>query len=258
MPGYESAGPLNYYEHHLGDFARDTGHLSALEHGIYRLLLDWYYAAEKPIPDAQAARLARSPREAVLPVLEEFFVLDGLVWRHKRVEAEIANYRARIEAASRAGKKSAAARAALLEQSFNDRSTAVERPFNEQATHQTPITRHQSPEDQKLSALRAEVGTKRADRVPAAEIISLYHEKLPMLAKVEKLTPARRGYLRQRWAEDLPTLEAWGNFFDDVAGSAFLTGRAEGRGGAPPFRADLEWLTRPGNFAKIAEGKYHR
>lgn len=112
--------------------------------------------------------------------------------------------------------------------------------------------------DSSLSALRADVGGKRANPVPSAEIVGLYHEKLPMLPKVEKLTKARIGYIRQRWAEDLPTLEAWGNFFDDVSGSLFLTGRAPARDGKPPFRADLEWLTRPGNFAKIAEGKYHR
>lgn len=112
--------------------------------------------------------------------------------------------------------------------------------------------------DSSLSALRADVGGKRANPVPSAEIVTLYHEKLPMLPKVEKLTKARIGYIRQRWAEDLPTLEAWGNFFDDVSGSLFLTGRAPARDGKPPFRADLEWLTRPGNFAKIAEGKYHR
>ena len=249
MPGYESAGPLNYYEHHLGDFARDTGHLSALEHGIYRLLLDWYYAAEKPIPDAQAARLARSPRKAVLPVLEEFFVPDGAVWRHKRVDAEIAKFRDKSEKASR----SASARWANSERNANALPTQCEGN-----AHQTPVTSNQTPEDQKLSALRADVGGKRANPVPSAEIVTLYHEKLPMLPKVEKLTKARIGYIRQRWAEDLPTLEAWGNFFDDVSGSLFLTGRAQARDGKPPFRADLEWLTRPGNFAKIAEGKYHR
>lgn len=26
---------MNYYERHLGDYARDTGHLSIMEHGVY-------------------------------------------------------------------------------------------------------------------------------------------------------------------------------------------------------------------------------
>ena len=30
---------MNYYERHLGDYARDTAHLSMMEHGAYGLLL---------------------------------------------------------------------------------------------------------------------------------------------------------------------------------------------------------------------------
>jgi hypothetical protein len=97
-----------------------------------------------------------------------------------------------------------------------------------------------------------------AKRCPYSEIVALYHEKLPMCPKVEKLTETRKGYLRQRWLDDLPTLDAWGNYFTDVAASKFLTGRCAGKDDKPPFVADLEWLARPSNFAKVAEGKYHR
>jgi hypothetical protein len=93
--------------------------------------------------------------------------------------------------------------------------------------------------------------------IPVRQIVDLYHAKLPMLRAVEKITDARRGSIQQRWREDLPTLEAWGRYFDDVAASPFLTGRVPGRDGKPPFRADLEWLCKPGSFAKVAEGKYH-
>ncbi len=97
----------------------------------------------------------------------------------------------------------------------------------------------------------------KANRCPLQDIVALYHAELPQLPTVEKLTAARQGYLRQRWREDLPTLEAWRRYFQDVSASDFLMGRSAGRDGKPPFRADLEWLTRPGNFAKVAEGKYH-
>lgn len=93
---------------------------------------------------------------------------------------------------------------------------------------------------------------------PAQRIVDLYHEKLPELPRCEKLTPTRRGYLRQRWREDLETLEDWAAFFADVRKSDFLMGKKPGRDGRPPFRADLEWLTRPANYAKFIEGKYHR
>lgn len=93
---------------------------------------------------------------------------------------------------------------------------------------------------------------------PAQRIVDLYHEKLPELPRCEKLTPMRRGYLRQRWREDLETLDDWVAFFADVRKSDFLMGKRPGRDGRPPFRADLEWLTRPANYAKFIEGKYHR
>lgn len=100
---------MNYYERHLGDYARDTGHLSVLEHGIYTLLLDRYYATEQGIPADQAHRLARarteSERESVDAVLSEFFTLTDGVWINRRVEEELAKANARINAARENGKK---------------------------------------------------------------------------------------------------------------------------------------------------------
>lgn len=93
---------------------------------------------------------------------------------------------------------------------------------------------------------------------PIAKIVALYHERLPELPKVEKVTQTRAGLIRQRWREDLPTIEHWENFFAYVSQSKFLMGRAAPNGNRPPFVADLEWLVRPSNFAKIAEERYHR
>jgi hypothetical protein len=131
-------------------------------------------------------------------------------------------------------------------------------------------------EDQKISTLRVEVVAGASDalpgdetidrkpvdaqtsnRVPVSDIVELYHAKLPRLPRVEKITDARRGSIKQRWREDLPTLEAWANYFDDVAASDFLMGRSTPTRDRPPFRADFEWLCKPSNFAKVLEGKYH-
>lgn len=92
---------MNYYERHLGDYARDTGHLSLCEHGAYSLLLDRYYATEKPIPAALVYRVSRAqtPEEkaAVDAVLAEFFVprdSDGTTAFHnRRADEAIAKYR---------------------------------------------------------------------------------------------------------------------------------------------------------------------
>lgn len=89
---------MNFYEHHLGDYVRDTAHLSMLEDGCYRRLLDCYYVREAPLPREvkEVQRLVRAAsaaeRKAVETVLREFFVDTEEGWRHKRCDVEIARY----------------------------------------------------------------------------------------------------------------------------------------------------------------------
>jgi hypothetical protein len=99
-------------------------------------------------------------------------------------------------------------------------------------------------------------------------VIDLYHQHLPTLRRVEVWNAARQGYLRQRWREvawelaNTKTIVAadvlnwWAEFFQHVAKSKFLTGRVQHKDGRA-FAADLEWIVKPSNFAKIVEGKYH-
>ncbi len=86
-------GRVNYYKRHIGDYIKDTSHLSLLEHGVYTRLLDVYYGREGPIPDGEAARLigARTAleRAAMKTVLLEFFDLEAEGWRHGRCDEEI-------------------------------------------------------------------------------------------------------------------------------------------------------------------------
>lgn len=100
---------MNYWERHIGDYARDTAHLSLLEHGVYTLLLDRYYATEAPIPEDQAHRVARArskeEKAAVDAVLSEFFTLAGGVWTNGRCDEEIEKARIRIETAKANGKR---------------------------------------------------------------------------------------------------------------------------------------------------------
>lgn len=100
---------MNYYEHHLGDYAKQTSHLTMLEHGAYRLLLDRYYSTEEPIPKDQAHRLARARSKdekiAVDTVLNEFFKFkDGFYW-NGRADEELTKARNRINAAQENGRR---------------------------------------------------------------------------------------------------------------------------------------------------------
>ena len=97
----------------------------------------------------------------------------------------------------------------------------------------------------------------KVERCPVQEIVALYHAELPALPRLVKLTSARAGAIRQRWREDLETLDDWRAYFADVRASPFLMGRVPGRDGRKPFRASLPWLVKSENFAKVAEGKYH-
>jgi uncharacterized protein YdaU (DUF1376 family) len=89
---------MNYYKRHLGDYARDTGWLTTYQHGVYALLLDWYYANEKPIPLALAPRIVKArsgpEKRAVEEVISTFFDVskgDGFAYS-KRADLDIANY----------------------------------------------------------------------------------------------------------------------------------------------------------------------
>jgi len=98
---------LFYYQHHIGDYRRDTGHLTLLEHGIYRQLLDHYYITEKPL-DANAMRLVcvRTTDEcdAYARVLADFFIERDGVYFHKRCDYEIAKFKGKASKASSSAK----------------------------------------------------------------------------------------------------------------------------------------------------------
>jgi uncharacterized protein YdaU (DUF1376 family) len=103
---------MHFYIRHLGDYARDTANLSALEVGIYDLMLDFYYSTEKPLPLNQAdlRNIARcsNPHIAIAmnKVLATFFTKTAQGYFHKRAEEEIA--KARIKSSK--AQASAAAR----------------------------------------------------------------------------------------------------------------------------------------------------
>jgi hypothetical protein len=98
------------------------------------------------------------------------------------------------------------------------------------------------------------VGTPEKPACPHQEIIAIYHEILPQCPQIRDWTPARASQLRARWNEDprRQNLDYWRRFFEYVKSCDFLVGRS----GNKPFFADLEWMTKSGNFTKIREEKY--
>ena len=146
---------MNYYERHLGDYAKDTAHLTMIEHGAYGLLLDRYYATEKPIPSDQAHRLARArskeERQAVDDVLAEFFVLVDGAWVNHRAEIEIAKKESKTKAAQENGRNGGRPKKITLgsENETQQKPTGLfvgSENETQQKAHQSPVTSHQSPD----------------------------------------------------------------------------------------------------------------
>lgn len=89
---------------------------------------------------------------------------------------------------------------------------------------------------------------------PHQEIIALYHRICPELPPVRVWNDQSAANLRSRWKEDhdRQSLDWWESFFaNDVRKSPYLMGRVK------EFQANLGWIVRPANFAKILNGQYH-
>ena len=139
---------VNYYERHIGDYLKDTAHLSLLEHGIYSRLLDVYYTREASIPDDQVIRLigarTREEKDALKAVLQEFFRLDETGWRQDRCDREIERFQDKQRKASASATARWSARTPHSERSANAPPNAMRTHSEGNApNHQTPDTRHQ-------------------------------------------------------------------------------------------------------------------
>jgi uncharacterized protein YdaU (DUF1376 family) len=242
---------MHYYQFNIGDYASHTRHLTLMEDLAYRKLLDHYYLHEQPLNacSSSVARLIgmREHQQEVESVLKEFFTLADDGWIQTRADREIEAFRAKIEQASKAGKASAQRR-------FNACSTDVQ----PNSKHK-PITNNQDK-----TSCQQPSATDIAE-CPHQEVIALYAEKLPMLTQVRTWDGARAQNLRARWrwvltekkpngdryaTDSAQAMDFFGRFFGYVAESDFLTGK-DGK-----WCADLPWLMKAENFAKVIEGKY--
>src|SRR5690242_19915095 len=145
---------MNYYERHLGDYARDTGHLTMAEHGAYTLLLDRYYSTESAIPEAIVYRVAHArtggEKAAVDRVLEEYFTLQDGHWFSHRAEQAIEKFRSLRDVSVANGKRGGRPKS-QQNQGECKPSGFVAGSENETQTkaHQYPVTSNQQEQKQK-------------------------------------------------------------------------------------------------------------
>ena len=101
---------MHYFQHNIADYRKDTMHLSLLEHGVYRQLLDQYYLQEGALPLDQdrICRLINAKtleeKEAVFHVLQDFFIKNDAGYIHKRCDLVINEYNKKSLTASKSAK----------------------------------------------------------------------------------------------------------------------------------------------------------
>ena len=251
---------MNYYERHIGDYLKDTAHLSLLEHGVYGRLLDIYYSREEPIPEDQAMRLvgARSEEEraAVVEVLREFFTLDDGAWRHGRCDEELAKYQDK----QRKAKASAEARWNKDKPQADRNATAMRTHSEGNApSNQTPVINTPLPPK----------GGEGSQVIPCpyAEIVKVYREELPTLPGISVMDDKRQRVIRKRWAWVLSSTKSDGTrrattaaealtwfreFFGRVRANAWLMGESPSKG-HENWTADLDYLMSDRGLKAVIE-----
>lgn len=118
---------MHYYQHHIGDFQRDTASLSDSDTMAYLRLIWMYYDTEQPLP-ADAKKLAfkiGSNPDSVQMILDTFFVKDEEVYRHKRCDKVLNEIYSKSEQARAAAKARWGKNADAMHEQCNSNADAL-------------------------------------------------------------------------------------------------------------------------------------
>jgi uncharacterized protein YdaU (DUF1376 family) len=202
---------MNYYNKHIGDYAKDTAHLSMIEDGAYNRMMDTYYGMEKPLPldRERLYRLVRargaSERKTVDAMLEEFFTQEADGWHHKRCDEEI----------TKAHEKSRKAKESANNRWHSDGNANAMRTHNEGNAPNSQYSNSQEP-------IANSSGARSRRKQPAKACPSEF-EVTEEMAKwaVEQGVPAERvipetekflGHHRAKGTMFADWQQAWGNW----------------------------------------------
>jgi len=169
---------MNYYEHHIGDYAEATAHLSFVEDAAYSRLIRKYYASEKPLPaelkavQRLVAARTKEEKEAVETILDEFFFLAEDGWHNTRCDEEIARYQDKQAKAKRSAEARWNKQPTHSEGNANA-STDAMRTHSEgsapraRSSRQSPVASRQTPDvnptTQSVSCTQPVNGTRKGE-----------------------------------------------------------------------------------------------
>lgn len=145
---------MHYYKFNIADYRADTGHLSVIEHGIYRQLIDWYYLESKPIPLETSTvmrrlRLGFEHEQLLINVLQDFFVKTEIGYTQTRIERELSEYADQVDKNRSNGKRGGRPIKTKVEPINNPSGFQTKPKHN---PNHKPLTNNHKPKDNKYSA----------------------------------------------------------------------------------------------------------
>ena len=227
---------------YVGDYLRDTRHLTAEQHGAYLLLLmaAWNAGGRLPNDSRKLARLAASTPSRWAKIsadVLEFFEVDGDHITNRRLTLELKKASEKSIKRAEAGTRGGNAKAL--------KSNEV------RLANATVLPWHSSePEPEKIDNPSG-YSRPKADALPVQEAFDEWNatasrRRLPV---AKSLTASRRKQIKARLAEG--GIAAWREALSAVEASPLCLGDNE-RG----WRADLDFICQPKSFAKLREGSY--
>lgn len=149
---------MHYYQHHIGDFIKDTSNLDDRQLAAYMRMLWIYYTEEKPLQgDCEDIAFAvRSDEKTVRQLLKHYFNETPEGWSHGRCDREIAEYRAKTK------KNRDAANARWSNRTAKRQHTECNANVSENDANQEPTSNIQEPS---IEAPQS-AANKRGTRLP--------------------------------------------------------------------------------------------
>jgi uncharacterized protein YdaU (DUF1376 family) len=272
-PSHWGLNFVDWYPWYYEEYEADALHLTAVQDGIYRRLIDYYMRSRTPLPDndlalAGAARVGLSEWTANAEIIRAFFRPINGVLHLKRCDQELDKQDNRAKLHSDRARKAAKARwrnnkdlhATSMPKAMLDDATetktqietkkegvdargALAPPLDDDILDIPPAFRRTLP---------AKVnGFDLATLQRAVDAYNVVAEKCS-LPRVQRMTPARSEALDRRLTE-CGGMDGWAAALEKLAGSTFLHGHND-RG----WRADFDFMLQSKSFTRLMEGAYDR
>jgi len=247
---------MHYYQFNIGDYKSHTDHLELMEDLAYRRMMDWSYLHELPLPldikEIAKKILMRTHCDSIAYVLQEFFVETEGGYVNSRINKEVLAFQEKSD------KARASANVRWDKQRTQSEPDAnAMRPHVKRNAKHKPLNIKQEPLNKEKENSKTASAVSPSDDCPYQKILGLYHQLLPTLPRVVKMTAGRKQHVKARWQHDFGDMEEWEKYFGIVSTSDFLMGKTKPINGSRTFKADFDFLIKESNAVKIIESKYH-